>query len=320
MLNTSESVKWIRANDGHEIYTRTYRPIHRSILATVVLVHGFGEHCDRYSKLARRFTDAGIQVYTYDQRGFGKTGRQNGRPGHTGGFQNLIDDLSFICSRAYQSEIPTIIFGHAMGAVVALDYAKSSMARLPIAGVIAQAPAIRTNTDLHPNRVAVSLGHLAAKIVKSKTIDLPIEPEMLTRDQQVVAEFKASDYNYEIGSLQTVSDLLKRGPMLLDTCHTLTDCPVLITHGDEDQITPYQGSRELFEKLPFDIDKELKIYRGCFHELHHEPVKDEIIAYYIEWALKRADMALLKQDLASSTHTGIRNSSTSFRPISPSLL
>ncbi|KAJ1913245.1 hypothetical protein IWQ60_009287 [Tieghemiomyces parasiticus] len=298
LLNTSESVKWIRANDGHEIYTRTYRPLHRNILATIVLVHGFGEHSDRYAPFARRCAEAGIQVYAYDLRGFGKTGRQNGRPGHTEGFQCLIDDLSFICSRAYQPDIPTIIFGHSMGAIVALHYLTSRENHLPVAGVIAQAPAIQTNSEIKPNRVTISLGHLAAKMAKKMTVAVPIEPEMLTRDQQIVAEFKDSSYNYEVGSLQCMSDLLKRGPMLLEVCDQLRSIPILITHGDQDKITPMAGSRQLFDRLPFNMDKELKIYVGLYHELHHEPEKDEIIGYYIEWTLKRADMACLQRDLA----------------------
>ncbi|KAJ1976332.1 hypothetical protein H4R34_004017 [Dimargaris verticillata] len=265
-FEASETEEWITTSDGYQLYTRVYRPVHRDPCAILVLVHGFGEHSDRYAPLCRRFTHVGVQVYTYDQRGYGKTGLRSKRPGHTYGFDTLTNDLSFICSRAYNANIPTVIFGHALGAVVALSYLTSPLHRLPVAGLICQASAMLTNTDLHPPKLAVSLGHLAAKVLKTLTISANVLPEYLTRDKRVVADFISSKYNYEIGSLQCLSDLLRRGSMLLDRKSLQLDCPVLITHGDNDLITPHAGSIQLFEKLPYDMDKELKIYRGCYHE------------------------------------------------------
>ncbi|KAJ1659276.1 hypothetical protein IWQ61_001626 [Dispira simplex] len=269
-----------------------YRPIHRTTVATLILVHGFGEHSDRYAPMCNRFARAGIRVATYDQRGFGKSGLRSGRPGQTDGFDRLVDDLSFICSRVYQPDMPTVLFGHAMGALVALYYANSPVTRLPVMGVIAQAAAFITNTDLQPNRVTVTFAHMAAKVNKRMTRRVPIPPEYLTRDENVVAEFTQNNNNYQVGSLQCLADLLKKGSELLTGCVSWIGGPVLITHGEQDKITSHEGSIRFFEKLPYHCDKELKIYLNCYHELHHEPEKDEIIDYYIEWSLKRVELFL----------------------------
>ncbi len=39
--------------------------------AAVALLHGLGEHCGRYERLAGRFTDAGFAVSAIDLRGHG---------------------------------------------------------------------------------------------------------------------------------------------------------------------------------------------------------------------------------------------------------
>ena len=44
-----------------------------------VLIHGVGEHSERYDKAARLINGLGIEVVSYDQRGFGKSPATRGR-------------------------------------------------------------------------------------------------------------------------------------------------------------------------------------------------------------------------------------------------
>ncbi|KAF9175019.1 hypothetical protein BGX20_008771, partial [Mortierella sp. AD010] len=70
--NPRSKEEWIVADDGHEIYTKTWFPEGKPV-ASVVFVHGFGEHIVRYDHVFEEFNKAGIQVSSFDQRGFGKT-------------------------------------------------------------------------------------------------------------------------------------------------------------------------------------------------------------------------------------------------------
>lgn len=108
--------EWIKAEDGHEIFTKTWYAVGTPV-ASVVFVHGLGEHIVRkcnvvsfpiklnssengflltlyiflhigYDHVFEEFNKAGFQVSSFDQRGFGQTG--NGR-----GFNIIHRQCSF---------------------------------------------------------------------------------------------------------------------------------------------------------------------------------------------------------------------------------
>ncbi|KAJ3257252.1 hypothetical protein HK103_004806 [Boothiomyces macroporosus] len=58
--------EWVATPDC-KLYTRTWLP--DKLKATVVFVHGLGEHVTRYDEMFGRFADNGIKVTAFDQRG-----------------------------------------------------------------------------------------------------------------------------------------------------------------------------------------------------------------------------------------------------------
>lgn len=84
-MSGSETValleRWIK-RDEVEVYVRTWTPVAVSVRATVLFVHGFGEHCSRYNHVFNVFAAHGIKTTSFDQRGFGQTGRRGGILGH----------------------------------------------------------------------------------------------------------------------------------------------------------------------------------------------------------------------------------------------
>ena len=65
--------EWHAGYDGTRFYTRTYAPAVGPAQAAVLFVHGFVEHCGRYEWAHGAFAARGAAVFTYDQRGFGRT-------------------------------------------------------------------------------------------------------------------------------------------------------------------------------------------------------------------------------------------------------
>ena len=47
-------------------------------VAVMSLVHGFGEHCGRYSELVQHLNERGIEVIGVDLRGHGRTAGRRG--------------------------------------------------------------------------------------------------------------------------------------------------------------------------------------------------------------------------------------------------
>ena len=88
--------------------------------------------------------------------------------------------------------------------------------------------------------------------------------------------------------------MLNRGEDLLHHPPVIT-MPLLVQHGTDDKITLVDGTKQFFERLPSESnpDRELKLFKDYYHELHNEPEDERIeaIKYIADWILKRCDGA-----------------------------
>ena len=66
---------WLPGPSGTQFYTRTYAPPPSAgpPKAAILFIHGFVEHCARYEWAHGALAAQGVAVFTYDQRGFGRT-------------------------------------------------------------------------------------------------------------------------------------------------------------------------------------------------------------------------------------------------------
>ena len=64
--------------------------------ASVLLVHGLGEHSGRYEHVGDQMAAAGLDVHAYDHRGNGGSG---GRRGHVDRWSQYHDDLAGTAAR-----------------------------------------------------------------------------------------------------------------------------------------------------------------------------------------------------------------------------
>jgi acylglycerol lipase len=134
--------EWIQAA-GCQLYTRTWIPS-VPVVATVLFIHGLGENIDRYDDMFKYFSDQGIQVKSFDQRGFGNTVRLNGLHGHNEGMATTFEDIKLVDSRSRIPGIPHFLFGHSMGGGLSLKY---SLLNPEFQGVILSAPLVEAGKD-----------------------------------------------------------------------------------------------------------------------------------------------------------------------------
>jgi alpha-beta hydrolase superfamily lysophospholipase len=52
-------------------------------------------------------------------------------------------------------------------------------------------------------------------------------------------------------------------------------------HGTGDQITSHKASEEFV--MNTSSRTHLKLWEDAFHELHHEPIREEVFDYIIKW-------------------------------------
>jgi len=156
---------------------------HAVPIATILLVHGLGEHASRYATVAKTFVEKGFEVIGYDQCGHGLTG------GPLPGFDALLSDLDRVTHRLHferETLIPNrklFLYGQSMGGGLVLRYALTNPAF--VAGVVLSSPLIRTAAP--PPAWKLWIGRTLGRHFPQLSLGTSVRPAELTRlpDQQL---------------------------------------------------------------------------------------------------------------------------------------
>ncbi|OLY82295.1 putative monoglyceride lipase [Smittium mucronatum] len=284
-LGPNELVEWVTYEDT-EYYTRTYNPVNSSPIANLLLIHGFGEHSDRYEAMARKFAAENIRVFAFDLKGFGKTGRKQGQLGNIGPFENTYKTIHHFSkelqAKFSSDQVPLFLYGHSMGGCIVLNYAAIPEHSSELAGVIASSPALLTNPEVMPPAFVVSALKMVSRVFPSIPISSKIDPDDLTSNQVELEKFKQSFYNYNLSNIGSVSSMLEQGDLCRTQKSKSFSVPCLVAHGKGDKVTSSNGSTEFYNNLPSSLDKKLVVPDSNYHELHFEQdFRDMIIGEYL---------------------------------------
>jgi lysophospholipase len=150
--------------DGLELEYEYY--LAENATASVVIVHGFTEFIRKYREMCRFFLDLGFNVFVYDQRGHGLSGRETDdySKAHVSSFDAYVRDLEQIIDRLVLpiSSQPLYLFSHSMGGAISALYMQ--LHPTTIKGAIMSAPMIRPRTHNVPLPIMkVMLSHDSKK-------------------------------------------------------------------------------------------------------------------------------------------------------------
>jgi acylglycerol lipase len=113
--------KWVTGPQLTQFFTRTYLPTSGSPSALIVFLHGFAEHSGRYSHFHPILSERQIAVWTFDQRGFGRTALDQENSSKTSswgktGWSDQMQDLDWAVKTAMKEVpgVPMFLFGHSM--------------------------------------------------------------------------------------------------------------------------------------------------------------------------------------------------------------
>src|SRR5579859_1372643 len=113
--------RMVTVSPGIDLFLRWSRP-EASPKATVLVVHGVGEHGGRYANVEDALTRSGYSFYVYDHRGHG---RSTGRRVYMDRFADYVDDLSrmFEEVKVAAGGGKVFVYGHSMGALIVATWA-----------------------------------------------------------------------------------------------------------------------------------------------------------------------------------------------------
>ena len=165
---------------GRTMRSRRVAPGRVAPWASVLLVHGIGEHSGRYEHVGDQMTAAGLEVAAYDHRGQGGSG---GRRGDVERWSQFHDDLAerLAVVRAGAGDRPVVLYGHSLGGLIARWLSPDRPARARHRGPDVARP------RLGAGRLEEALAPVLARVVPTVAIPTGIEGETLSRDPSVAA-------------------------------------------------------------------------------------------------------------------------------------
>ncbi|MCB9265699.1 MAG: lysophospholipase [Lewinellaceae bacterium] len=273
--------------DGLNIYGKEWKADNPS--GVICLVHGLGEHINRYGHFARFFTAHGYSIIGYDRRGHGRSG---GQKGHAPDADVLLDEVAHLLIEAEirYRDFPVFLYGQSQGGLLVLAYA---LKRHPnIQGIIASSPWIRLSFE--PAGVTIFLGKLAHKIFPAFSQPNGLDTKSLSRDPAVVRAYEEDPLVHDrITAAMGIAMLAQS--RWLDSYSGPFPAPLLIMHGTSDKITSPVASREFSERLEGDVT--YRPWDGFYHEIHNEPGKEEPLEFALDWLNQHRKMKKLGKQL-----------------------
>lgn len=267
--------------DGTKLYTLAFKT-EGPAKARLVFIHGFSDHVDKYDDFFTALASKGIEVYAFDQRGWGRSVTKSSERGNTGPTTQVLDDITSFLKTVIPSPVPLFLMGHSMGGGEVLCYAAQGPeeVRKHIRGYLLESPFIDFDPKSKPSPVTVFLGRLAAKLLPHRQMTNKLKPELISRNTEACKNYAIDELCHDTGTLEGLAGLMDRTGQLATGKIVIADnageggvTRIWFGHGDADGITDYRASKRLFDALQVK-DKEFKTYVGYYHRLHDEPGQD----------------------------------------------
>lgn len=239
--------------------------------AALLCVHGLGLYNNSYENFGRRMASLGIATYAVDVRGFGSFQRAAGK--EEVNFEECLDDIrdAVRVIRRAHSGLPVFILGESMGGAIALRFT----AKYPqmVDGLISCVPSgdrfRQKKTDLK----------VAVKFLQGPNKKFDVGTRVI---EQAAASRNFGDLNKELQESWLKDPLarLSLSPKELlqfqrfmnenhESARQISDRPVLMVQGWEDNLVKWEGTLELWQELATE-DKQIELIPNAKHLIFEE--------------------------------------------------
>lgn len=267
---------WVDPASQRQFGYRCWQP--PSPRALLVILHGFGEHGGRYHAVADALAAQGLWVAAPDLRGHGRSAGPRG-------------DIEQVAQYAQESQRMTrelflpqsglaqyTLFGHSFGGLLAIRWALDSPPGLR--RVVVQSPLLEVGFPLP--RWETLAAALLARWWPTRSFSLHLDVTALSRDPTVVQAYRDDPLVHHVMSARTYRSMLQVRDDVVERAASLRP-PTLLLCGDADRVVSVEAAQRWFERLR--CEKRRVLFPGCYHELHHEPVRDEVLRLVRDWTL-----------------------------------
>lgn len=236
--------------------------------ATMLIVHGLGEHSGRYERVGEQLSAEGIAVRSFDLCGFGASA---GRRAYAEDVGVYLEEIAEELEASSIDGIPAVLLGHSMGGLLAYRYSMSSAAQPD--RLVLSSPAFGSSAPAVKKAAAPWLAKIAPKV----SLPNDIKGEQLARDPAVGEAYFADPLVYT----KMTSAL---GAALLAAIDESGDfpappMPTYVFHGAADTVVPARSSVAIGER----DGVTRRLYTNLRHETMNEPEGPEVVADVVGW-------------------------------------
>lgn len=245
--------------------------------ATVLLVHGLGEHLGRYAALAQALNSWGYAVRAYDQYGHGASGGpRGGLPSAT----RLLDDLAQVVDQTRAGMTtgqPLLLLGHSMGGLVAARFV--ALQRRPLEGLVLSSPAL----DPGLNPVQKLLVAVLPALLPNLRVGNGLDARLISHDPAVVAAYQSDPLVHDRIAAR-LARFIADDSAAVRAAASGWVLPTLLLYAGADRLVNPAGSRAFAAAAPPAV-----LSSQCFEPLYHEifneaePGRSQVLAALRAW-------------------------------------
>lgn len=256
MMKKTEQIKFGR----NTLYTCSYDCT--DPLASVLIIHGLGEHIDRYERFAKQMNEHRLAVYGFDNLGHGKS---SGIRGHTS-VETTFEIIGRMKKKMLSDypQIPLALFGHSLGGLICLRYLEENSQSFYAAAISAPAIIVDVETE---KRMEKNKG--LAKLLPFVTLDNAIKHEDISRNPTEVSDYSTDKLVHPKVSLKLALSLYENIQAVNQKASAIKT-PLLLLKGMSDKVVPPDNIEEFFDKIGSE-NKMLSKYPGAYHETIYDP-------------------------------------------------
>jgi alpha-beta hydrolase superfamily lysophospholipase len=250
--------------------------------ATVIFLHGFGEHSGLYHRLGHALNGAGIDLWALDEIGHGLS---DGERAVIASIDDLVENGRRLTTLATEASpgSPLFLAGHSLGSVAAAI--TLTRGATPFRG------AILSGSALSPLEWVTALAEEPGAELSLEPTDLSSDPFYLDELENDPLAFTSAAAAETLGRIFPVAwEELRSG-------FANVEVPVLFVHGADDPVAPIGPARHWAAQLP---DGRLIEFEGARHDVLNEVVHRAVAEAITEFVLAHAHEAPVETRLAAA--------------------
>ncbi len=266
---------FLNSADHLRLYWQRFTPERPK--ATVLVLHGGGDHCGRYPGITAALVGARFQVALMDFRGHGQS---DGRRWHVDGFGDYLHDLDAFVAKLSQDGIAgdrLFVVGHSQGGLIAALWAVGHQRLL--SGAVLSSPYFRL--AMKPPVAKVLAARMIGRVVPWLPVSAGLDVAKLTSDPELQ---RWTDRDPLYGRSTTPRWFEESSRAQLEALRRAgeIEVPLLVLAGGADEVADATAARA-FVNAARSGDKRLVVYDGFRHELFNEVRRAEPIGEAVAW-------------------------------------